>query len=42
LRLTLPRAVAERLEQLERRVEKLERQPPAPPDARRGSQEIRP
>jgi S1-C subfamily serine protease len=31
LRLTLPRAVTERLEQLERRVEKLERQPPPAP-----------
>ena len=34
LKLTLPRAVADRLDQLERRLEKLEHLPPSPPEAR--------
>ncbi|MGO9599867.1 MAG: trypsin-like peptidase domain-containing protein [Isosphaeraceae bacterium] len=37
LKLTLPRAVADRLDQLERRLEKLEHQPPSPPEARQTS-----
>ena len=42
LGLTLPRAVTERLERLERRLEKLERQPLPTPDARRAGPAARP
>jgi hypothetical protein len=42
LRLTLPRALIDRLELLERRLEKLERQAAPPPDARQAAPTPRP